>query len=410
MTDAAHSSQTVVIAGGGQAGFSCASKLREFGFEGRIVMVAEEGHAPYQRPPLSKTYMTGEMSLDRILLRAESFYEDQAIELLTNTTVDKIDADAKTVKLSDGQVLDFDKLVLATGARPRMLPESIGGALNGVLTMRTLDDADRMAPELIEGRHLLVIGGGYIGLEAAAVARKKGLDVTLIEAAVRILKRVASAETSTYFRNLHQENGVTVLEDTALDRLIEKEGHVCGAVLKNGEEIAADFAIVGIGVIPNQGIAEEAGLSVGDGIIVNEKGQTNNADIYAIGDCASIPHMETRIRLESVGHAIDHAILVAKNICGDPQNYQAKPWFWSDQYATKLQIAGLNLGYDNVVIRELGESAQSVWYYQGDKLLAVDAMNAPRDYLVAKRLVEAGKSPPKSVVMDPEADLKPLLK
>ena len=203
MTNAPSTSQTVIIAGGGQAGFSCASKLREFGFEGRIIMVAEESQAPYQRPPLSKTYMTGEMTLDRILLRPNSFYEEKSIELLNNTLIDSIDADEQTVTLSNGDVLSFDKLVLATGARPRTLPSAIGGALNGVLTMRTLEDADRMAPELKGGRHLLVIGGGYIGLEAAAVARKLGLDVTVVEAADRILKRVASPETSNYFRNLH---------------------------------------------------------------------------------------------------------------------------------------------------------------------------------------------------------------
>ncbi|MEP1442657.1 MAG: FAD-dependent oxidoreductase [Hyphomicrobiales bacterium] len=410
MTGSLNSSQTVVIAGGGQAGFSCASKLREFGFEGRIVMVAEESQVPYQRPPLSKTYMTGEMSLERILLRPASFYEEKSIELLNNTLIESIDADKQTVALSNGDALAFDKLVLATGARPRTLPAAIGGELNGVLTMRTLDDADRMAPELKEGRHLLVIGGGYIGLEAAAVARKLGLDVTVIEAAERILKRVASPQTSNYFRNLHTQNGVTVLEDTALDCLLEKDGHVAGAKLQNGDEIAADFAIVGIGVFPNQEIAEAAGLTVDNGIVVNEHGETNNANIYAIGDCASILHKGTRIRLESVGHAIDHAILVAKNICGQSETYLAKPWFWSDQYATKLQIAGLNLGYDDVVIRELNEGSQSVWYFSGDTLLAVDAMNAPRDYLVSKRMVEAGKSPSKAEVADPNTDLKALLK
>lgn len=410
MTGSVNSSQTVIIAGGGQAGFSCASKLREFGFEGRIVMVAEESQAPYQRPPLSKTYMTGEMTLDRILLRPNSFYEEKSIELLNNTLIETIDAGQQTVTLSNGDVLSYDKLVLATGARPRTLPKAIGGELNGVLTMRTLDDADRMAPELQEGRHLLVIGGGYIGLEAAAVARKLGLDVTVVEAADRILKRVASPETSNYFRNLHMQNGVKILEDTALESLLEKDGHVAGAKLQNGEEIAADIAIVGIGVIPNQEIAEAAGITVDNGIVVNDRGETNNANIYAIGDCASILHKETRIRLESVGHAIDHAILVAKNICGQSETYVAKPWFWSDQYATKLQIAGLNLGYDDVVIRELGEGSQSVWYFEGDTLLAVDAMNAPRDYLVSKRMIEAGKSPSKAEIADPDTDLKALLK
>ena len=410
MAGSSNSSQTVIIAGGGQAGFSCASKLREFGFEGRIVMVAEESQAPYQRPPLSKTYMTGEMTLDRILLRPKSFYEEKSIELLNNTLIDSIDADEQTVTLSNGDTLSFDKLVLATGARPRTLPNAIGGELNGVLTMRTLEDADRMAPELKEGRHLLVIGGGYIGLEAAAVARKLGLDVTVIEAADRILKRVASPETSNYFRALHGKNGVRILEDTALDCLLEKDSYVAGAKLQNGEEIAAEIAIVGIGVLPNQEIAEAAGLTVDNGIVVNERGETNNANIYAIGDCASILHKETRIRLESVGHAIDHAILVAKNICGQSEAYVAKPWFWSDQYATKLQIAGLNLGYDDVVIRELGEGSQSIWYFSGDTLLAVDAMNAPRDYLVSKRMIEAGKSPSKAEVVDPNTDLKALLK
>jgi len=344
-------SQTIIIVGGGQAGFSCASKLRELGFEGRIVLVAEEKQAPYQRPPLSKTYMTGEMSLDRILFRAPSFYEEKAIELLTDVVVEKIDADKQTVDLSNGETLAFDKLVLATGARPRTLPEEVGGTLDGVFMMRTLDDADRMAPELKEGRHLLVVGGGYIGLETAAVLNQLGMQVTVLE-------------MIDYFRTLHQQQGVTILEETALDHLLEKEGHIAGAKLQDGREINADIALVGIGVLPNQELAEAANLPTDNGIIVNEQGQTSNPNIFAIGDCAAIPHKGTRLRLESVGHAIDHAIMVAKVICGEAQNYEAKPWFWSDQYSTKLQIAGLNHGYDNVIVRQLDEGAQSVWYYQ----------------------------------------------
>ncbi|MGB5868942.1 MAG: FAD-dependent oxidoreductase, partial [Albidovulum sp.] len=259
------------------------------------------------------------------------------------------------------------------------------------------------------GARALIVGGGYIGLEAAAVASKLGLEVTLIEAAPRILQRVAAPETSDYFRALHSAHGVTIIEGTGLDRLTG-EGNVTGAVLADGREIAADLVIVGIGILPNSELAEAAGLAIENGIRTDAQGRTSDPAIWAAGDCASFPHNGGRIRLESVGNAIDQAEVVAENMMGAGKAYLAKPWFWSDQYEVKLQIAGLNSGYDRIITRKGEDTAVSFWYYQGDRLLAVDAMNDGRAYMIGKRLIEAGRSSDPAVIADPAADLKALLK
>ena len=278
----------------------------------------------------------------------------------------------------------------------------------GVHVVRTLADVDAMAPTCRAGKTALVVGGGYIGLEAAAVLRKLGLSVTLIEMADRILGRVAAPETADYFRVLHKGHGVDLREGIGLDHLTGGT-HVTGAVLTDGSVVPADLVIVGVGIEPNARIAQDVELEINNGIVVNEMGRTSDPNIWAAGDCAIFPFRGEKIRLESVQNAIDQAEAVAANMLGANKAYEPKPWFWSDQYDVKLQIAGLNTGYDRVVVREV-ETSRSHWYYLGDTLLAVDAMNDPRSYMIGKRLIEAGKSPDRAIIEDPSADLKPLLK
>ncbi len=399
--------QHVVVIGAGQAGASCVAKLRNGGFDGRISLIGAEPCPPYQRPPLSKGYLLGDMTLERLFLRPEAFYADQGITLKTDCRVTAIDPETRVLATTDGQIA-YDELVLATGSVPRRLPAAIGGALDGVFTVRDLADADAMAPRFVKGAKVLIVGGGYIGLEAAAVAAKLGLKVTLVEMADRILQRVAAPETSDYFRALHEGHGVTLREGVGLERLLG-ESHVTGARLSDGTEIAADFVITGVGIEPDIALAKAAGIEIDNGIKVDVQGRTSVPGIWAAGDCTSFPYRGGRIRLESVPNAIDQAEVVAENILGAGKEYIAKPWFWSDQYDVKLQIAGLNAGYDRVVSR-LGEGSASFWYYLGDTLLAVDAANDPRGYMVGKRLIEAGKSPDPALVANPDTDLKALLK
>ena len=398
-----------VVVGGGQAGASLVAKLRTSGFEGRITLICGEDVPPYQRPPLSKGYLLGEMELERLFLRSPEFYPEHNIDLRLSTHVSAIDPVAKKVTTSTGEVIAYDKLALTTGSTPRRLPAAVGGDLDGVFTMRDLKDADRLAPEMRPGRHMLVIGGGYIGLEAAAVAAKSGLKVTLIEMADRILQRVAAPITSDFFRDLHQSHGVDIREGIGLKSLTG-EGDVSGADLSDGSHLDVDLVIVGIGITPNTQLAETAGLTVENGIWTDSHGRTSDPSIWAAGDCASLVYHGQRIRLESVGNAIDQAEVVAQNMMGGDVAYQPRPWFWSDQYDCKLQIGGLNMGYDAVHLRKAAGESQSHWYYKGDELIAVDAVNDPRDYMVGKRLIEAGKSPSPEVIRDPATDMKALLR
>ncbi len=398
----------VVVIGAGQAGAAVVAKLRALGHDGGITLIGEETAPPYQRPPLSKAYLLGEMEAERLWLRSAEFYEENKIDLRMGKPVQSIDPIRKTVTVGLEDIA-YDQLVLATGSTPRKLPAAIGGGLGGVYTVRNLQDVDAMQPEFKAGRRLVIVGGGYIGLEAAAVASKLGLDVTVLEMAPRILQRVAAPETSDFFRALHQAHGVKILESTGLDRLLG-DSHVTGVRLSDGRELPADFVIAGVGIVPATNLAEQAGLEIENGIKTGPLGRTSDPSIWAAGDCASFPYGEGRLRLESVGNAIDQAEVVAENIMGANKPYEAKPWFWSDQYDCKLQIAGLNTGYDNIVTRGPEGEAVSFWYYNGDRLLAVDAMNDPRAYMVGKRLIENGKSAAKSAVSDLSVVLKDLLK
>lgn len=400
----------VVVVGAGQAGASLVAKLRTEGFAGEITLIGAEKVPPYQRPPLSKAYLLGEMAQERLYLRPAEFYADQDITLRLDTRVTGIDRAAHVVTLSDGERLHYDELALTVGAHPRTLPAAIGGMLDGVFAVRDLSDADAMAPAFTAGKRVLIIGGGYIGLESAAVASKLGLHVTLVEMADRILQRVAAPETSDYFRALHQSHGVDIREGVGLDRLLGGT-HVTGARLTDGTVLDIDFAVVGVGITPATILAESAGLDVGNGITTDSHGRTSDPHIWAAGDCASCQFQGQTIRLESVGNAIDQAEAVATNIMQRDTPYQPMPWFWSDQYDCKLQIAGLNIGYTDVYVRK-GDApgVQSNWYYKGSELLAVDAMNDARNYMIGKRLIEAGRSPSPEQITDPATDMKALLK
>ncbi len=397
----------IVVIGAGQAGSSAVAKLRALGFEGAVTLIGAEPVPPYQRPPLSKKYLLGEMDLERLYLRPRSFYDEQDIALRLGTWVDAIDREARQVVMGDER-LGYDQLVLTTGSAPRRLPAAIGGDLDGVFTVRDLADVDAMAVSFADGATVLIVGGGYIGLEAAAVAASRGLKVVLVEMADRILQRVAAEQTSAYFRELHTRHGVDIREGVGLDRLIG-DGRVTAARLTDGTELDVDFVIVGVGIAPETKLAEAAGLEIDNGISTDTHGRTSDPHIWAAGDCASFPYRDARLRLESVPNAIDMAECVAENMLQADKPYVPQPWFWSDQYDVKLQIAGLNTGYDNVITRA-GENGVSFWYFVGDQLLAVDAANDARAYMVGKRLIDAGKSADKTVIADPQSDLKALLR
>ena len=399
--------ESIVVIGAGQAGATLVQRLRELGYGGKLTLIGAEPHLPYQRPPLSKAYLLGDMTLDGLTLRPQSFYDEHQIDLMLGAPVTEIDREKRTITVG-GQTIAYDHLALSTGSDPIRLPPALGGHLDGIHVVRGLSDIDGLEPEIQPGRRALIVGGGYIGLEAAAVCAKRGLDVTLVEAAERILQRVAARETSDYFRSLHESHGVKLLENSKLAHFVGGD-RVTGALLDDGTMLEADFVICGIGIRPATHLADMAGIDIENGIKTDQFCRTSDARIWAAGDCASFPHRGGRIRLESVGNAIDQAKIVAENMLGAEKAYLAKPWFWSDQYDTKLQIAGLNTGYNRIITRASAKG-KSFWYYRDDQLLAIDAINDPRAYMVGKRLIEAGKSADASVVADPEADLKSLMK
>ncbi len=399
--------ESIVIVGGGQAALAAATRLRERDKTVALTMICDEPTLPYQRPPLSKKYLSGEMPLDRLILRSHEWFEENDIVVRTGVRADAIDREQRAVALSDGQTLSYDKLLLATGSVPRRLPDNIGGGLDGVFTLRSTTDSDAIRPYLKDNGNLVIIGGGYIGLEVAAVARSLGLSVTVVEMRPRILERVAAPQTSDFFRSLHGEHGVTILENTGVERLVGADGAVASVVLTDGQTLAADLVLAGIGIEPCTDLARQAGLDCEDGIVVDAFCTTCDPAVFAAGDCANFEFGGERIRLESVPNAIHQAETAAENMSGGRTAYQATPWFWSDQYDVKLQIAGLNRGYDSTVVRPgKRDGAQSVWYYGGEKLLAVDAMNDAPAFMMARKIIEAGKSVPPGVARDPNVNLK----
>jgi 3-phenylpropionate/trans-cinnamate dioxygenase ferredoxin reductase component len=397
----------IIVIGAGQAGAALVAKLRALGYDGGLLLIGEEPVLPYQRPPLSKKYISGELGLDRLLIRPEAWYGEQNIEVRGNARVVALSPGNRTVTLSDGTVLRYAKLALTTGSRPRRLPAGAGGDLAGVFTIRGLADADAIGPLLQPGRQLLVVGGGYIGLEAAAVAAAKGLQVTVIEMAERILQRVACPLTADYFRALHGRHGVAIRESATLEQLVGSHGRLTGAIMQDGSTLEADLAIVGIGIQPNADLAAAAGLKIDGGIFVDGNCRTSAPEIYAAGDCASFLWRGALTRFESVQNAIDQGEHAAAAMLGAASTYEPIPWFWSDQFDVKLQIAGFNRGYDAVCLRPgKREHSQSVWYYRGEELLAVDAMNDALAYAIGKKVIGLGRTVPPAVAADPAADLK----
>lgn len=399
-------SRTVII-GGSHAAVAAGGALRQHAPEMEIVIVSEENGLPYQRPPLSKAYMSGAMSLERLWLRPREWYDERGIELRLGGAATAIDRQEKTVRLATGDVLSYDALLLATGASARRLPVGMGGDLPNVRVMRTLTDAEWLMAEMTAGRKVVVIGGGYIGLEAAAEAAKKELDVTVIEAADRILKRVACPETADAFRALHRAHGVEILENTQIERILETDGVACGVQLADGRELPLDLAVVGIGIDPNTELAKAAGLDVAHGIVVDDHCRTSDPAIFAAGDCAVLPFQGIATRLESVQNAHDQAAIAAANIAGIPTAYRPHPWFWSDQYDMKLQIAGYNRGYDAVLARPgKREGSVSHFYFRQGRMIAVDCLNDAATYAMARKLLEADVAITHAELADEAFDLR----
>ncbi len=397
----------ILIIGAGQAGASLAERLRAEGYAGEVTLIGDEPEPPYERPPLSKAYLLGEVERERLYLRPPSIYEDKGIKLRLGAPADGIDVHGKTVT-AGADSLPYDQLAIATGSIPNRLPHAVCRDLEGIHTVRTLADIDRIRPHCRRGARVLVAGGGYIGLEAAAVAARLGLKVVLVELAERILGRVAARETADVVRAEHRAHGVDVREGVGIERLTG-DGRVSGAELTDGSAIDVDFVIAGTGILPDTRLAEAAGIDCDDGILVDEFGRTSAADVWAAGDCTRFPYEGGRLRLESVQNAIDQAEAVAANMLGAGAPYAPVPWFWSDQYDLKLQIAGLGAGSDRVVARMSGKG-RSHWHFRGGRFIAVDAVNAPRDYMVGKRLLETARNVEPAQVGDPDADLKALLK
>jgi 3-phenylpropionate/trans-cinnamate dioxygenase ferredoxin reductase subunit len=407
-----HSSAELIVIGAGQAALTLAETLRRAGDTRKIMLLGEEAHPPYQRPPLSKAYLSGKMETERLWLKPRAWYLENEIGLLTGCRVRAIDRQARTVLCDDGRSFRYQALVIATGSRPRRFPSELGGALCGVHTIRGLDDIDRLSPDLARARRLVVIGGGYIGLEAAAIARARGIEVTLVEAGPRILARVACETTAKMVRDLHDAKGVTLREGVGVERIgADRLGAVSEVHLSDGSVCPADAVIVGIGGLANDDLARDAGLdcqlSAGGGVLVDAFCCTSDPAIYAMGDVAAFTIAGQVMRVESVQNACDQARALANTLLGTGVAYAPTPWFWSDQYDMKLQIAGLNVGADSTVFRSGPKPGTgSVWYFLGSRLIAVDALSDPRAYMTGKRWLEQGVSPCADWLSKPEADLK----
>ena len=381
-------SKTAVIVGASHAGAQLAASLRQDGWEGRIVLVGDEPHLPYHRPPLSKTFLSGEKGLHEILIRHAESYASHEIELMFETRVTAIDRPARELVLADGARLGYDKLALCVGGRARKV-EIPGAHLPGVFELRSLADVERIREVLGTARQVVVVGGGYIGLETAAMLKKLEVAVTVLEAAPRVLARVTAPEVSAFYERVHAEEGVRILTGTAV-AAFEGADRLTGVRDAAGVTHPADFAVVGVGIEPNVELAAEAGLEVRNGIVVDDCARTADPDIFAAGDCTMHPSpLYGWLRLESVNNAVEQAKAAAAAICGKDKPHASLPWFWSDQYDLKLQIAGLSAGYDRLVLRGDATAGRSfsAFYLKGDRILAVDCVNRPLEFMQSKRLI-----------------------
>lgn len=398
----------IVIIGAGHAAGQAAASLRQEGFEGEITILGDEAHPPYQRPPLSKQYLSGEHGLERgVYLRPEKFYVDKNIDIRTGVTVNSIDTAGKQVTLESGDSISYDKLLIATGSRPRIL-NIPGSDLPGIFYLRTIADVDRIREAMKTAKRAVIVGGGYIGLEVASVAVTSGLDVSVLEMESRILQRVTTPEMSEFYHQLHEGRGVHILTETGCNGF-EGEGKV-ERVLCGDKSIDADLVIVGIGIVPNVELAEAAGIKVDNGIVVDDHCQTSVADVYAAGDCTNHPNpvLNRRLRLESVPNAMEQARTAVSNMLGGDKTYAAVPWFWSDQYELKLQMVGFSADGDTQVLRgDKAANAFAVFYLKNGEVVAADAVNSPREFMVAKQLY--GKKVDAAALSDPDTDLKSLI-
>jgi len=401
-----------IIIGASHAGAQLCVSLRQGGWDGNITVIGDEPDLPYHRPPLSKDFLSGDKEIDEILIRPASLYESADVEMKLGTRVGAIDREAKTILTEDGETVAYDKLVLATGARVRRLPVP-GEDLGGVYYLRDTNDVRAIKDNVMAGKRAVIIGGGYIGLETAASLRKQGMEVTVLEAMPRILQRVTAPELSIFYKRIHSEEGVKILESVMASE-IKQTGKALSVETSCEQSFGADMVIIGIGVIPNVELAKEAGLDVGNGIEVNSFCQTSDPDIYAAGDVTwhFNPIYDRHIRLESVPNATEQAKTVALHMNGNPNPYNSLPWFWSDQFDLKLQIAGLSEGYDDIIIRGDIDGSRNfaVFYFKGDKILAVDAVNSPREFMFTKMVLTKGQGLDKTVLSDIEADLKTAIK
>ena len=380
--------ETVVIAGAGHAAGQVVASLRQKKFAGRIVLIGEESWLPYQRPPLSKKFLAGALSAERLYFKPASFYDDPDIEVHLGTRIAAIDRDNCSVISDDGDVFDYDKLVLALGSRPRRL--SLPGAeLGGIHYLRGIDDVLKIQAEIQNAQRLVIVGAGYIGLEVAAVTAMLGLDVTVVEMEDRVMSRVVSPQLSEFYQQEHQAHGVTLKLSTGTSGFSGSK-RLRNVLLDSGEKLAADLAVIGVGVVPNIELADAAELATENGIVVDEHCRTSDPKIFAVGDCTFHPNavLGRSLRLESVHNALEQAKTAAGNICGENISYSQVPWFWSDQYDLKLQIVGLSQGYDEVVMRGDPRSRSfACLYLREGQLIAVDAVNSPKDFMQSKALI-----------------------
>lgn len=402
---------SVIIVGASHAAAQTSASLRQGGWEGGITIIGDESVLPYHRPPLSKDFLSGQKTIDDILIRPADSYAAADIDLKLSVRVGAINRNEKTILTDEGETLAYEKLVLTTGARIRRLPVP-GEDFEHVFYLRDTADVLAIKERAENAKTAVIIGGGYIGLETAASLRKQGLDVTVLEAMPRILQRVTAPKLSEFYKRIHTEEGVRILENVVAAE-IKCEGEHLQVLTSCSKALSADMVIIGIGVIPNIELAENAGLDIGNGLEVNAYCQTSDPDIYAAGDVTwhYNPIYDEHVRLESVPNATEQGKIVAAHINGSPKAYNSLPWFWSDQFDLKLQIAGLSTGYDDVIIRgdiEIGRSF-AAYYFKGDQFLAVDAVNAPRDFMFGKMSLTKGNTPVKAKLADPDIPLKETL-
>ena len=402
--------ENLLIIGAGQSAIQCISTLKKEGYSGSITLVGEEEHLPYQRPPLSKGFLEDSLNKERLYFKKLEFFTENKVQLYLGLSAEKLEIDNQKVYLSDNSVLEFDKLVFATGSRVRYL-DFPGSELKSIFYLRDLDDAEAIKKDLETSENLVIIGAGYIGLEAAAIAAKKNKKVTIIEMADRVMNRTVDPQISEYYLNLHKSYGVKFHFNTSLETINEVSNSL-EVVCSDGTEVKADSVLIGAGVVPNIELAEEAGINCDNGIIVNEFGQTNFKNIYACGDCTNHPNkiFNKNLRLESVHNAMEQAKTVASSVMNNPMEYNQVPWFWSDQYDHKLQIVGLSGDHDMVTMRGNTHDAKFMLFYTKDEeLIAVDAINNPKEFLISRKLVANKVKIKPNVISDLNTNLNDLI-